>query len=263
MSSAAAKSAIADVDDHVQAWAKSLAQALSEGLGAPSVCEVVFQPPADAPAPADDDLWVTATWSGGPSGELSFRMASIAARRLAGATEGPEQTLSAERKEAVLGWFQKAGALVAAQQKGAGHDVQLALECGTAPSWSASASYWLQASLPAQVAIELRLNDALLESLQGTRGHPPNFAPGADSAASKLGMLMDVELMVTIRFGGRRMLLKDILDLCTGSVVDLDQEVQEPVDLLLDGKLIARGEVVVVDGNYGMRITEVPSNTSH
>jgi flagellar motor switch protein FliN/FliY len=82
-------------------------------------------------------------------------------------------------------------------------------------------------------------------------------------AASKLGMLMDVELVVTVRFGGRRMLLKDILDLCAGSVVELDQQVQEPVDLLLDGKLIARGEVVVVDGNYGLRITEVLSSAGN
>jgi flagellar motor switch protein FliN/FliY len=50
---------------------------------------------------------------------------------------------------------------------------------------------------------------------------------------------------------------KDILDLCAGSVVELDQQVQEPVDLLLDGKVIARGEVVVVDGNYGLRVNEV------
>jgi len=64
-------------------------------------------------------------------------------------------------------------------------------------------------------------------------------------------------LAVTLRFGGRRMLLKDILDLCTGSVVELDQELQDPVELLLDGKPVARGEVVVVDGNYGLRVTEL------
>jgi flagellar motor switch protein FliN/FliY len=78
-----------------------------------------------------------------------------------------------------------------------------------------------------------------------------------DASPEKLGMLMDVELVVTMRFGGRRMLLKDILDLCTGSVVELDQQVQAPVDLLLDGKVIARGEVVVVDGNYGLRVTDL------
>ena len=45
--------------------------------------------------------------------------------------------------------------------------------------------------------------------------------------------------------------------------MELDQEVQEPVDLLLDGKLIARGEVVVVDGNYGLRIAEVLSSAGN
>jgi len=91
----------------------------------------------------------------------------------------------------------------------------------------------------------------------------PLIPSDAELPATKLGMLMDVELVVTVRFGGRRMPLKDILDLCAGSVVELDQQVQEPVDLLLDGKLIARGEVVVVDGNYGLRVTEVLTNAGN
>jgi flagellar motor switch protein FliN/FliY len=68
---------------------------------------------------------------------------------------------------------------------------------------------------------------------------------------------MDVELAVTLRFGSRRLLLREVLDLIPGSVVDLDRQVEEPVDILLDGRLIARGEVVVLDGNYGVRVTEV------
>ena len=48
-----------------------------------------------------------------------------------------------------------------------------------------------------------------------------------------------------------------MLDLSPGAVVELDRRVQEPVDLLLDGRLVARGEVVVIDGNYGLRVTEV------
>ncbi len=68
---------------------------------------------------------------------------------------------------------------------------------------------------------------------------------------------MDVELAVTLRFGSRRMLLREVLDLVPGSVVDLDRQVDEPVDVLLDGRLLARGEVVVLDGNYGLRVTEV------
>ena len=86
-----------------------------------------------------------------------------------------------------------------------------------------------------------------------------NPPPAASSTLEKLDLVMDVELDVNLRFGGRRMLLREILELAPGAVVELDRQVQEPADLLLDGRLIARGEVVVVDGNYGLRVTEVLS----
>lgn len=73
-----------------------------------------------------------------------------------------------------------------------------------------------------------------------------------------LEMVMDVELDVTLRFGQRHLTLREVMDLTSGSVVELDRQVDEPVELLLDGKVIARGEAVVVDGNYGLRVTEVP-----
>jgi flagellar motor switch protein FliN/FliY len=68
---------------------------------------------------------------------------------------------------------------------------------------------------------------------------------------------MDVGLDVKLRFGGRRMLLRDVLALNAGVVVELDNPLHSPVDLLLDGRLIAQGEVVIVDGKYGLRVTEV------
>ena len=70
---------------------------------------------------------------------------------------------------------------------------------------------------------------------------------------------MDVELDVTLRFGERQMALRDILDLSAGSVVELNQYVQDPVELLVGKKVIARGEVVVVDGSYGLRVMEIVS----
>ena len=69
--------------------------------------------------------------------------------------------------------------------------------------------------------------------------------------------VIDVPLAVTLRFGQRHLTLRDILTLTTGSLVELDRQVEEPVDLVLGDRLIARGEVVVVDGNYGLRVTEV------
>ncbi len=74
-----------------------------------------------------------------------------------------------------------------------------------------------------------------------------------------LELLMDVELGVMLRFGRRQTTLHEVLDLATGAVLELDREIQEPVDLVLNGRIIARGEVVVVDGNYGLRVTEVAS----
>jgi flagellar motor switch protein FliN/FliY len=73
-----------------------------------------------------------------------------------------------------------------------------------------------------------------------------------------LKLVMDVELNVSLRFGQRQLPLREVLDLGSGSVIELDRMADEPVELYLDGKLIARGEAVVVDGNYGLRVTEIP-----
>lgn len=75
---------------------------------------------------------------------------------------------------------------------------------------------------------------------------------------NNLKLVMDVELNVSLRFGQRQLPLREVLELASGSVIELDRMVDEPVELLLDGKLIARGEAVIVDGNYGLRVTEIP-----
>ncbi len=82
-------------------------------------------------------------------------------------------------------------------------------------------------------------------------------AEASGYTGGNLGLVMDVELNVALRFGERRLSLREVMDLTSGSVVELDREVDEPVELILDGKVIARGEAVIVDGNYGVRVTEV------
>jgi flagellar motor switch protein FliN/FliY len=77
-----------------------------------------------------------------------------------------------------------------------------------------------------------------------------------------LDLVMDVELNVTLRFGQRQLTLREVMDLTSGSVVELDRQVEEPVELLLNGMVIARGEAVVIDGNYGLRVTEVSQPVS-
>jgi len=70
-------------------------------------------------------------------------------------------------------------------------------------------------------------------------------------------LLLDVELGVMLRFGSRKAPLREVLELSPGAVLELNRQIQDPVDLLLNDRVIARGDVVVVDGNYGLRITEV------
>ena len=72
-----------------------------------------------------------------------------------------------------------------------------------------------------------------------------------------IGLLMDVPMQVTVELGRTKKVIKDILDLGPGSVLELDKLAGEPVDIFVNTKLIAKGEVVVIDENFGVRITEI------
>jgi flagellar motor switch protein FliN/FliY len=74
---------------------------------------------------------------------------------------------------------------------------------------------------------------------------------------SKIGLLVDIDLDATLQFGSREMTLEEVLELGPGAVVELDRHVSEPVDLVVGDRIVARGEVVVVSGNFALRITEV------
>ena len=76
-----------------------------------------------------------------------------------------------------------------------------------------------------------------------------------------MDLLLDVELPVSVSFGKTEISMKDVLKLTTGSIVELNRGVNEPVDVLVNHCLIARGEVVVVEGNYGVRIQQIVSRT--
>jgi flagellar motor switch protein FliN/FliY len=81
----------------------------------------------------------------------------------------------------------------------------------------------------------------------------------ANDNSVNLDLIMDVELPISVRFGQTSMLLEDILKLGHGSVIELEKLAEEPVDLLVNGKMLAKGEVVVADGHYAIRITQVES----
>ncbi|MER1990017.1 MAG: flagellar motor switch protein FliN, partial [Solibacillus isronensis] len=77
--------------------------------------------------------------------------------------------------------------------------------------------------------------------------------------ARNLNMLLDIPLQVTVELGRTKRSVKEILELSSGSIIELDKLAGEPVDILVNSRLIAKGEVVVIDENFGVRITDILS----
>jgi flagellar motor switch protein FliN len=85
-----------------------------------------------------------------------------------------------------------------------------------------------------------------------------NFAPAtAPAAANDINMILDIPVQLTVELGRTRIPIKHILQLAQGSVVELDALAGEPMDVLVNGYLIAQGEVVVVNEKFGIRLTDI------
>lgn len=104
------------------------------------------------------------------------------------------------------------------------------------------------APVPADQSLSSSESMAMAPAAQG------HVLPGRNS-----DILYDVELPVSVSFGRAHLQLKDIMKLTTGSIVELNRTVSEPVEIIVNNCVIARGEVVVVEGNFGVRINEVVS----
>ena len=90
----------------------------------------------------------------------------------------------------------------------------------------------------------------------------PDINNTADESSNRPGtleLLLDLELPVSVSFGKAQMPLQQILKWTTGSIVELETAVNEPVEVVVNNCVIARGEVVVVDGNYGVRVQQIVS----
>ena len=98
------------------------------------------------------------------------------------------------------------------------------------------------------------------QPLPSSSEHPRPERPAREQRgvlSPGLELLLDVELEASLRFGSREMPLGEILDLGPGDVVQLDRHISDPVELIIGDKIVARGEVVLLDGNFGLRVTEV------
>jgi len=264
MNNTAGKELTPEMHAWFEVWKTCTQNVLSQVSGQPITFEVSTEP---CVAAEDSDLFFTVVSNGAVHGEMAVRLPIASAVRLAQKVLGeaePAAALLPEHKEALEELLRQIGGLAATSlASSAGGEVQFHISSSAAPSWPSAITICLrtrdEAGTP--VAIEIHASAGLVSALVTKPQSPcpelnPEAAPDSPLAAS-YERLMDVSLDVKLRFGSRRMVLRDVLALSAGAVVELDRNLQAPADLLLAGRVIAQGEVVVVDGKYGLRITDV------
>jgi flagellar motor switch protein FliN/FliY len=145
------------------------------------------------------------------------------------------------------------------------------VECGPAVACAApaaSATFTVQLSGCGEPAVRIfgAVSDPVLNLLaapeepqQPTAASTTENLPVPSGVPPALQLLMDVELPVSVSFGRAQLQIKDVVKLASGSILELNRGVSEPVEVIVNNCVIARGEVVVVEGNYGVRIDEIIS----
>ncbi len=239
-------------------FAESLAEQLTGTSG--SQWQVKVLDTQDLSAQQGQAIRFRLTMDGGMRGELYVELYELRAIQFLSKTGDPSA-------EAFTGHFEAAfGKLISAAM--AAFSASLLAEYGEVifkidraadlPSGgmfaiSLAASGQDQSAIP----VTLYFHPRLLAALSQRVIENPSEAEKSAAEPVNLKLVMDVELNVSLRFGQRQLPLREVLELASGSVVELDRQVDDPVELLLDGKVIARGEAVIVDGNYGLRVTEI------
>jgi flagellar motor switch protein FliN len=272
------------------AFFNSLVAAISEASGSPWLVAAV--PGAPPSTEEDEPVRINLTLEGNLRGEmlLEFALAEVAilaANILGSATAD----YGAEQAEAVLKFVQ-AGANAFSDAVVANYGIftiapasveeppsdQSNVAEGSAADEAGnriSVRMYLNPALTEGLAIQARTVEEAKAAAEADTDEPTTetqtIEPETDGQVKEwkavadelnLTLVMDVELNVTLRFGQRQLTLREVMELTSGSVIELDRQVDEPVELLLDGKVIAKGEAVVIDGNYGLRVTEVPQPIS-
>lgn len=241
------------IDLFVEALSTAAAEALSRKTSAAWTVNADDKP---TPVPAGTQLLTILMVAEPSKAEAAIQISAESALSLATALSGaaaPPKQFQAEHAEAVRAIL--AEACEKAVEVLAGTRVKLQL--AKAITWTPAAQISFTGRDGAAKSIQFQLlftpdwpkNDA------GAKAAP---APSMQNAKGvSVSLLENVEIEVTLQFGARRLPLREIGELRSGSVVELDKQVHDPAELLLGDRVVARGEVVVVDGNYGLRITEV------
>lgn len=242
-----------------EAWASACSDSISKMLGSDWHLQVVnIDPP---PARAGEPIQYRLTMEGSLRGQCFFEFYEPQASELISSLNGPEAEANDDQQIKPLTRAVTAATAALAQSLEAQFG-KFTFRVEPVSGLAFGGMYVVPLAStadPTEISSLLYLDGQLIETLSAEgKDKLPASTENSPLPASNLKLLMDVELNVSLRFGQRQLPLREVLELGSGSVVELDRLVDEPVELLLDGKLVARGEAVIVDGNYGLRVTEIP-----
>lgn len=252
-----------------QKWAAALAAAIGAMTGAETQTAL-----SEAEAPGEGNLWWrqefgvaegAAVWAGAPEESWSGIGASIL--EAAGIEVG-------EPIDARNAWFEVLSQAAASLASEMGRALAAEVACG--PSGDSGPPDGEVPVFEVRVGPEgsgriswVVFSAALVDAIRRGAAHSSNLPAAVEEKASRqakpanganrLDLLLDVELPVSVSFGRAQLPLKDVLKLTTGAIIELNRSINEPVELLVNNSVIARGEVVVIEGNYGIRIQEIVS----
>lgn len=265
-------------------WAEALAQVLESMTDQrPAVAWKAATGPRAEVAPAEAGAESETLWWEQPLQISPEAIVWIAAPRTTWEYAGTLTLKAAgletvEAAEARNTWLEILGQSLSVLARSVGGLLGREVTCGAGREYrpDADVQEWAVVSLafgetalpPLLVTFSSKLQELILTppaSLADLPARVDGSGPGDEAPVSNLPLsktmelLLDVDLPVSISFGRTQLPMKDVLKLTTGSIVELNRGVNEQVEVLVNRCLIARGEVVVVDGNYGVRILEIAS----
>ena len=208
-------------------------------------------------------------WVGAP--EQSWPAVGKAVLASAGVTSPPAAEIRST-------WLEIIRQSMAGLAQGIGSLTSCEVTCGegneTGIEGSANKVFEIEAEIgdPPKIVFYLVVSDALTAAISAPRESPTtaqsgkSLSPGPSDQLAKVAgsrtfeLLLDVELPVSVSFGRATLRISEAMNLVSGSLIELDRALTDPVELLVNNSIIARGEVVVVEGNYGVRLTEIVSH---
>ena len=243
--------------DFLEVWGQAFPDAVMQKLG----IEVVWEPADELPA-ARNAVALEMRWEGEWQGrcvlvgawqELTQLMGAAAAEEKKGKKTGmpDEEALGRWRK-----WMRETleGMILPEQPK--------SVELVERPRGLPLAPYVLRAEgLAVHLALVAEVKTEPEQAPQAaSAGSSPeglNLPPAVGTGNRGLDLLLDIEVDASLRFGSRELAIRELLATGPGDVLELDRTITDPVDLVVGDKIVARGEVVLVNGNFGLRVTEV------